>query len=142
MTWLLIRVLLSALVIRAVGAMTSTLVVADTVAALIAALIMTALAFIFSVPLNWLHTAIITAMFGSGPPTPGHSAALEYSMYVSLGLDFATTMVFFTIAALMTPKVTVRGFWGVFLAAVLLTAADFLAPYAAKAAGLDPFLMF
>ena len=132
MLWFLLSLFLTAVVIVFVAGATSSLEVEGFGAALIAAFIMIAVGGVAAIPIGMLQTVILGAIFGTtGPPgqVSDPQTHAVYLLAVGVSLAFVINILLFGVVASVTPGITVRGIWGVVLAAAMITVVDVVFPY-------------
>ena len=130
MLWFLVSLFLTAVVIVFVAAVTSSLEVEGFGAALIAAFLMIAVGGVAAIPIGMLQTPILGAIFGStGGQVSDPQTHAAYQLALGVSLAFVINTLVFAVVAAMTPGISVRGVWGVVLAAALITVVDVVFPY-------------
>jgi hypothetical protein len=125
LSWLF-TLMVSALVILAVGRWSSTFRIKDLSVAVLAAAAMSALGFAAGAPLGAFRAAVTKAVMGSAQPISLPSNASIYAWWgIDVGFDFVFNAMLLFSVALFVPGVTIRGAGGLLLIAALLAISRF-----------------
>ena len=128
---IIIGLALTAAAIRIAGNMSESLEVKDWVAAFIAAIAITAL--------QMAIMAVISASMGEAPLLPsGIWLFLAIGTWQGAVFRFLLNLITLAVVSIFLPGISIRGLWGLVIAAILLTALDFAMPQVMGRAFLTP----
>jgi uncharacterized membrane protein YvlD (DUF360 family) len=122
----LAMVVLNAIAIGVVGGLSKTFVVKDFGSAVLAAFVMTIVAWV--VPVDAAYGAIASVVFGPVEPHVDPTGLAEYTWLFLGGFLFIINTLLLFVVALVTPGIELRGVFGLVVAAAVLTIVDMLAP--------------